>query len=45
MDLMLPFKVGDIAESRSFSLGYRGAWFRSKVHLVIWEPYVLMHSY
>ncbi|XP_062211369.1 uncharacterized protein LOC133912568 [Phragmites australis] len=31
MDILLPFKVGDIVESRSFSPGYRGAWFRSKI--------------
>ncbi|TVU20770.1 hypothetical protein EJB05_30366, partial [Eragrostis curvula] len=31
MDFILPFKVGDIAESRSFSPGFRGAWFRSKI--------------
>ncbi|CAL4916098.1 unnamed protein product [Urochloa decumbens] len=34
MDIMLPFKVGDTAESRSFSLGFRGAWFRSKICLM-----------
>jgi len=33
MDIMLPFKVGDTVESRSFSLGFRGAWFRSKICL------------
>lgn len=31
MDFMLPFKVGDAVESRSFSPGFRGAWFRCKV--------------
>ncbi|CAN6354134.1 unnamed protein product [Urochloa humidicola] len=34
MDIMLPFKVGDTVESRSFSLGFRGAWFRSKICLM-----------
>uniref|UniRef100_A0A452XXV4 Uncharacterized protein n=1 Tax=Aegilops tauschii subsp. strangulata TaxID=200361 RepID=A0A452XXV4_AEGTS len=35
MDLILPFKVGDLAESKSFVKGYTGAWFRSKVgHLM-----------
>ncbi|XP_020214199.1 uncharacterized protein LOC109798375 isoform X1 [Cajanus cajan] len=27
----LPFQVGDLAESRSFQVGYRGAWFRCKI--------------
>ncbi|GAB2220116.1 hypothetical protein Droror1_Dr00007759 [Drosera rotundifolia] len=27
----LPFKVGDLAESKSFEVGYRGAWFRCKI--------------
>ncbi|CAL0302572.1 unnamed protein product [Lupinus luteus] len=27
----LPFKVGDLAESKSFQRGFRGAWFRCKV--------------
>ncbi|EPS62475.1 hypothetical protein M569_12316, partial [Genlisea aurea] len=27
----LPFKVGDLAESKSFQHGYRGAWFRCKI--------------
>ncbi|KAL6615209.1 hypothetical protein ACP70R_037479 [Stipagrostis hirtigluma subsp. patula] len=31
MDIVLPFKKGDLAESRSFSPGFRGAWFRSKI--------------
>ncbi|KAL6848081.1 hypothetical protein ACP4OV_022209 [Aristida adscensionis] len=31
MDIVLPFKVGDVAESRSFSPGFKGAWFRSKI--------------
>ena len=34
MDLILPFKVGDAVEIRSFRVGYRGAWFRCKVELV-----------
>ncbi|XP_058200561.1 uncharacterized protein LOC131315400 isoform X4 [Rhododendron vialii] len=28
---LLPFKVGQLAESRSFLLGYRSAWFRCKI--------------
>lgn len=31
MDLILPFKVGDAIELRSFKAGYRGAWFRCKI--------------
>jgi hypothetical protein len=31
MDLILPYKVGDLAESKSLVSGYRGAWFRCKV--------------
>lgn len=27
----LPFKVGQHAESRSFAVGFRGAWFRCEV--------------
>uniref|UniRef100_A0ACD5TXZ3 Uncharacterized protein n=1 Tax=Avena sativa TaxID=4498 RepID=A0ACD5TXZ3_AVESA len=32
MDLIIPFKVGDFAESKSFVVGFRGAWFRSKIN-------------
>ncbi|KAL5649358.1 hypothetical protein ACJX0J_040167 [Zea mays] len=32
MDLILPYKVGDLAESKSLVSGYRGAWFRCKIH-------------
>jgi hypothetical protein len=35
MGLTIPFKVGDAVELRSFEAGYRGAWFRCKVELVI----------
>ncbi|GFY97779.1 agenet domain-containing protein [Actinidia rufa] len=28
---LLPFKVGQLAESRSFISGFRGAWFRCKI--------------
>ncbi|XP_062179281.1 uncharacterized protein LOC133883901 [Phragmites australis] len=31
MDLILPYKIGDFAEAKSFLTGYRGAWFRCKV--------------
>ncbi|KAK3160894.1 hypothetical protein QOZ80_1BG0067210 [Eleusine coracana subsp. coracana] len=34
MDFILPFKVGDLVESRTFSPGFRGAWFRSKISLM-----------
>ncbi|KZV17835.1 hypothetical protein F511_01644 [Dorcoceras hygrometricum] len=27
----LPFKIGDLAEAKSFEEGYRGAWFRCKI--------------
>ncbi|KAG0516867.1 hypothetical protein BDA96_09G039400 [Sorghum bicolor] len=32
MDLILPYKIGDLAESKSLVSGYRGAWFRCKIH-------------
>ncbi|XP_055813653.1 uncharacterized protein LOC129883100 isoform X2 [Solanum dulcamara] len=28
----LPFKAGQIAEARCLTVGYRGAWFRCKIH-------------
>ncbi|KAM0909592.1 hypothetical protein ACQ4PT_014721 [Festuca glaucescens] len=31
MDLILPFKIGDLAEARSLVPGFNGAWFRSKI--------------
>ncbi|WVZ96190.1 hypothetical protein U9M48_041859 [Paspalum notatum var. saurae] len=31
MDLLLPYKIGDHAESKSSVIGFRGAWFRCKV--------------
>lgn len=31
MDLILPYKIGDLAESKSLVPGYRGAWFRCKI--------------
>lgn len=30
-EYLLPFKVGDLAESKSFERGYRGAWFRCEI--------------
>ncbi|KAK6161382.1 hypothetical protein DH2020_004763 [Rehmannia glutinosa] len=30
-EINLPFKVGELAEARSFEKGYRGAWFRCKI--------------
>ncbi|KAM0909590.1 hypothetical protein ACQ4PT_014719 [Festuca glaucescens] len=32
MDLILPFEIGDFAESKTFVEGFRGAWFRSKIN-------------
>ncbi|TVU17911.1 hypothetical protein EJB05_33973 [Eragrostis curvula] len=32
MDLVLPYKVGDLAECKTFQEGYRGAWFRCKIN-------------
>uniref|UniRef100_A0ACD5WHI3 Uncharacterized protein n=2 Tax=Avena sativa TaxID=4498 RepID=A0ACD5WHI3_AVESA len=32
MDLILPFKIGDAVELKSFDEGYRGAWFRCKIN-------------
>ncbi|XAR57377.1 hypothetical protein NMG60_11025503 [Bertholletia excelsa] len=29
---LLPFKIGELAESRSFQSGFRGAWFRCKIN-------------
>ncbi|KAL0348962.1 UNVERIFIED_CONTAM: hypothetical protein Sangu_1124000 [Sesamum angustifolium] len=31
--IKLHFKVGELAEARSFQSGYRGAWFRCKIEL------------
>ncbi|KAJ8438893.1 hypothetical protein Cgig2_007738 [Carnegiea gigantea] len=28
----LPFGIGQLAEAKSFKRGYRGAWFRCKIH-------------
>lgn len=30
-DICLPFKTGQLAESKSFDEGFRGAWFRCKI--------------
>ncbi|XP_010231739.2 uncharacterized protein LOC100822630 [Brachypodium distachyon] len=32
MDLIIPFKIGDFAEARSFVAGFTGAWFRCKIN-------------
>uniref|UniRef100_A0A5B6YYU9 Agenet domain-containing protein n=1 Tax=Davidia involucrata TaxID=16924 RepID=A0A5B6YYU9_DAVIN len=32
-----PFKVGQLAESRSFQSGFRGAWFRCKIKEISWK--------
>jgi hypothetical protein len=34
----LPFKVGQMAESRSLQQGFRGAWFRCKVSIGCMHP-------
>ncbi|GMH08511.1 hypothetical protein Nepgr_010351 [Nepenthes gracilis] len=34
-DQPLPFKVGQLAESRSFVIGFRSAWFRCKIKKVL----------
>ncbi|KAK2972969.1 hypothetical protein RJ640_022026, partial [Escallonia rubra] len=31
---LLPFKAGQVAESRSFQIGYRSAWFRCKEFII-----------
>ncbi|XP_020533259.1 uncharacterized protein LOC105629694 isoform X2 [Jatropha curcas] len=33
----IPFKVGQIAEARTFDPGFRGAWFRCKIKEVSWK--------
>lgn len=44
MDLILPYKVGDLAESKSLVSGYRGAWFRCKVKAHL-PPLTSLFSY
>ncbi|KAK3009862.1 hypothetical protein RJ639_011876, partial [Escallonia herrerae] len=34
---LLPFKAGQVAESRSFQIGYRSAWFRCKIQQISWR--------
>lgn len=31
LDVQLPFKVDEVMEAKSFTIGYRSAWFRCKV--------------
>ncbi|KAH7522156.1 hypothetical protein FEM48_Zijuj07G0108400 [Ziziphus jujuba var. spinosa] len=40
----LPFEVGDEVESRSFIQGFRGAWFRCKIHDIGWRLNQLAHK-
>ncbi|XP_058211970.1 uncharacterized protein LOC131324150 isoform X1 [Rhododendron vialii] len=35
--VMLPLKVGEVAESRCFQTGFRGAWFRCKIKEICWR--------
>ncbi|TKY68083.1 Tudor, plant [Spatholobus suberectus] len=39
----LPFQVGDLAESRSFQCGFRGAWFRCKIRDIRMKNAVVSH--
>ncbi|XP_057790036.1 uncharacterized protein LOC131006911 [Salvia miltiorrhiza] len=34
MKMNLPFKVGQVAEARTFEEGFRGAWFRCKIRKI-----------
>ncbi|KAL1559575.1 hypothetical protein AAHA92_09904 [Salvia divinorum] len=40
----LPFKVGQLAEVRSFEEGYRGAWFRCKIQKICKKKGKLGHT-
>ncbi|KAG2377311.1 uncharacterized protein HKW66_Vig0259080 [Vigna angularis] len=39
----LPFQVGDLAESKSFQSGFRGAWFRCKIRDIRTKKAVISH--
>ncbi|ESW29245.1 hypothetical protein PHAVU_002G055200 [Phaseolus vulgaris] len=39
----LPFQVGDLAESKSFQSGFRGAWFRCKIRDIRTKNAVISH--
>ncbi|KAL2591209.1 hypothetical protein AAZX31_12G000500 [Glycine max] len=39
----LPFQVGDLAESKCFQGGYRGAWFRCKIRDIRTKNAVISH--
>ncbi|XP_059650907.1 uncharacterized protein LOC132297535 [Cornus florida] len=43
-DVLLPFEVGQVAESRSFQSGYRGAWFRCKIKEIGWRQGHIGHA-
>ncbi|KAG6418683.1 hypothetical protein SASPL_120887 [Salvia splendens] len=40
----LPFKVGQLAEVRSFEEGFRGAWFRCKIQKICKKKGILGHA-
>ncbi|XP_050239462.1 uncharacterized protein LOC126688716 isoform X4 [Quercus robur] len=40
----LPFEVGQVAESRSFIQGFRGAWFRCKIKKISWKKGQMGHD-
>ncbi|CAJ1978278.1 unnamed protein product [Sphenostylis stenocarpa] len=39
----LPFQVGDLAESKSFQSGFRGAWFRCRIRDIRTKNGVISH--
>lgn len=41
---VLPFKVGQLAEAKSFTKGYRGAWFRCKIHEIVVKNGQIWHA-
>ncbi|KAL8104960.1 uncharacterized protein LOC141678126 [Apium graveolens] len=41
---LLPFKVGQLAEAKSFTKGYRGAWFRCMIHEIVVKNGNIWHA-
>lgn len=41
---LLPFKVGQLAEAKSFMKGFRGAWFRCKIHEIVVKNGHISHA-
>ena len=41
----LPFKVGQLAEAKSFLQGFRGAWFRCKVSILCLLKLIFSESF